>query len=286
MKTTFVVLLGVWLAFRASADDNWLTVLDNPLVKAKAGDKLMLVDFTGSDWCGWCKKFKEETLDTPAFRDYAQKNLVLVEVDFPKQTPQDDAVKKANAAWKQRFQVDGFPTFLLINSDFKVIGRQGGYAPGGPDAFIQELEGWKARQPAAKPAAVEQADADAGQWLTDLPQAQAKAKAQNKMVLMDFEGSDWCPWCMKLKSEVFNQPEFIEYAKKNLVLVEVDFPRKTPLSDEQHRANSELSDKYKVQYFPTVILLDGDGNTLGQTGYQEGGAKSYVAMLDGMKPGH
>src|SRR5512140_2965556 len=62
-------------------------------------------------------------------------------------------------------------------------------------------------------------------WMTDVPKALEKAKTENKLVMLDFTGSDWCGWCIKLNKEVFSKPEFIEYAAKNLVAVEVDFPR-------------------------------------------------------------
>src|ERR1017187_4807538 len=62
------------------------------------------------------------------------------------------------------------------------------------------------------------------EWLTDVPAALARAKAENKTVLLDFTGSDWCGWCMRLKAEVFDQPEFSTYAHANLILVELDFP--------------------------------------------------------------
>src|SRR5947209_2105501 len=75
------------------------------------------------------------------------------------------------------------------------------------------------------------------QWLTDLPKAQAKAKAEHKLVMMDFTGTDWCPWCIKLNKEVFSTPEFSEFAAKNLVLVEVDFPRRKVQSNELKAAN-------------------------------------------------
>src|SRR6266478_4278624 len=83
------------------------------------------------------------------------------------------------------------------------------------------------------------------QWLTDLPKAQAKAKEEKKLVLMDFTGSDWCGFCIKLNKEVFSKPEFTEYAKKNLVLVEVDFPTKKELSAAQKKANAALKEKYQ-----------------------------------------
>ncbi len=111
-------------------------------------------------------------------------------------------------------------------------------------------------------------------WLTDAAKAQAQAKTENKLVLLDFTGSDWCGWCIKLNKEVFNTPEFAEYAKKNLVLVEVDFPRRKKLSDEQKQANEALSKKYGVEGFPTLILLDGNGKKLGELSYSDGVEKT------------
>src|SRR5580692_4984002 len=91
-------------------------------------------------------------------------------------------------------------------------------------------------------------------WMTDLPKALAKAKAENKLVMMDFTGSDWCPWCIKLKKEIFSQPEFATYAAKNIVPVEVDFPRHKELSDEQKQANAKLAKKFGIEGYPTVIV--------------------------------
>lgn len=93
-------------------------------------------------------------------------------------------------------------------------------------------------------------------WLTDLPKAQAQAKQEGKMVLMDFTGSDWCSWCMKLDKEIFQTPEFADYAKEHLVLVEVDFPKKKPQSQELQKANEALEKRYKIEQYPTVIVLN------------------------------
>ncbi|HEY0457459.1 MAG TPA: thioredoxin family protein [Verrucomicrobiae bacterium] len=118
-------------------------------------------------------------------------------------------------------------------------------------------------------------------WSTDLPKAQAQAKKENKLVLMDFTGSDWCGWCIKLNKEVFATKEFTEYAKKNLVLVELDFPSKKQQSEALKKANNELKDKYKIDGYPTIIVLDGSGKQLWtQVGYMEGGPKAWIAELD------
>jgi len=125
--------------------------------------------------------------------------------------------------------------------------------------------------------------ATAGEWLTDLPKAQAQAKKESKLVLLDFTGSDWCGWCIKLKGEVFDLKEFKDYADKNVVLVEVDFPRKKQLSAEQKKANNALQEKYGIEGYPTIIVLNGDGKKVGKLGYMKGGPKAFIAELDKLK---
>ena len=129
-----------------------------------------------------------------------------------------------------------------------------------------------------------QVNAAESTWLTDLPKAEAQAKAENKMVLMDFTGSDWCGWCIKFKKDVLDTPEFHAYAAKNLVLVELDYPNKKPQSDQLKKTNSMLSKKYKVSGFPTLVVLDKDGNEIGrQVGYAEGGPKAFIAKIESFK---
>lgn len=120
-------------------------------------------------------------------------------------------------------------------------------------------------------------------WLTSVPDAQAKAKAENKLVMMDFTGSDWCGWCIKLNKEVFSQPDFAEYAKKNLVLVELDFPNKKPQSDELKAANKALAKEYGIRGYPTIIVLNSAGKQVGQLGYMKGGPKAFIAELEKLK---
>ena len=117
-------------------------------------------------------------------------------------------------------------------------------------------------------------------WLTDATKAQTQAKAEKKLVMLDFTGSDWCGWCIKLHKEVFSQPEFIEYAAKNIVAVEVDFPNKKKLSEEQQKANEALSKKYSVRGYPTLIILDGDGKKVAEMGYVKGGPKAFIAEFE------
>src|SRR5258705_10778383 len=90
-----------------------------------------------------------------------------------------------------------------------------------------------------------QAGAEELKWTTDLPKAQAQAKTEKKLVLMDFTGSDWCGWCIKLHKEVFSPQDFADYAKKNLVLVEVDFPITKEQLVALKKANKGFQYKYK-----------------------------------------
>jgi len=120
-------------------------------------------------------------------------------------------------------------------------------------------------------------------WLTDAPKAQAQAKQESKLVMLDFTGSDWCGWCIKLNKEVFSQPEFVEYAEKNLVCVEVDFPNKKKLSAEQKKANDALAKKYRIEGYPTIIVLNGEGKKVGELGYMKGGPKAFIAALEKLR---
>lgn len=117
-------------------------------------------------------------------------------------------------------------------------------------------------------------------WLTDFNAAMAAAKSGNKMLLADFTGSDWCPPCMSLAKNVFATDEFKKFAKDNLVLLEVDFPRRKPISDEQKKANQELSDKFNIEGFPTVILFNADGKELNrEVGYSGEPVNDYINKI-------
>lgn len=116
-------------------------------------------------------------------------------------------------------------------------------------------------------------------WKTDFEAALDEAKAQDKAVLVNFTGSDWCGWCIKLDKEVFSQDAFKQFAADGLVLVKIDFPRKNTQSEVLKAQNEALSEKYGIRGFPTILVLSSDGQLLGKTGYQGGGPEAYVAHL-------
>jgi protein disulfide-isomerase len=120
-------------------------------------------------------------------------------------------------------------------------------------------------------------------WMTSVPDAKAKAEKENKLVLLDFTGSDWCIWCKRLNAEIFSKSEFTDYAKKNLVLVEVDFPHVKVLSEDQKAANSALAEKYKIAGYPTLVMMKPDGTVVWQGGYMKGGPPAMIAQLDAAK---
>ena len=114
-------------------------------------------------------------------------------------------------------------------------------------------------------------------WNTDFEKASAKARAEGKYMLVDFSGSDWCGWCIKLDDEVFSKETFKAYAKDNLVLMLADFPRdSSKQSAELKNQNKALSEKFGIRGFPTVIILDAEGEAVAKTGYQAGGPEAYV----------
>ena len=121
-------------------------------------------------------------------------------------------------------------------------------------------------------------------WIDNQAKALETAKADKKMVLMDFTGSDWCGWCIKMDKEVFATPEFKEYAKDHLVLLELDYPHQKYIAPQTKQQNEKLAKDYNVEGFPTMIVLDADGKKIKEFGgYQEGGAKAFIAELEKLK---
>ena len=116
-------------------------------------------------------------------------------------------------------------------------------------------------------------------WLDDFEKAKAQAKAENKKILLDFTGSDWCGWCMKLDKEVFSQQAWKDYAAKHLVLMEVDFPKRSPLPEATKKQNDELAKKFKIQGYPTIVITSASGQRKGELGYVEGGPDAFIKQL-------
>jgi thioredoxin-related protein len=122
-------------------------------------------------------------------------------------------------------------------------------------------------------------------WHTDIKEAIKVSEKQKKPLLLFFTGSDWCGWCIRLQNEVLKTPEFADWAKQNVVLVDLDFPRRTTQDAEIKKQNSELQQVFKISGFPTIFITNfqknKDGkinfNALGRTGYVAGGPMAWLA---------
>ncbi len=122
-------------------------------------------------------------------------------------------------------------------------------------------------------------------WTEDFPAAQLRATEQKKRLFVDFTGSDWCPPCIALHDKVLTQPEFLQHAKEHFVLVKVDFPRNKPQADPQREANQILARAYRVQSFPTVLVLEANGTEVQRlNGYNGASPADFIKSLTPPKP--
>jgi len=113
-------------------------------------------------------------------------------------------------------------------------------------------------------------------WLTSYDEAVKQSKKTGKPILADFTGSDWCGWCIKLHKEVFDTADFKSWAKKNVILLELDFPQTKPQPAALKAQNSKLQKKYQIQGYPTILFLDATGKVKGSYGYDAGGPKVWT----------
>jgi len=118
---------------------------------------------------------------------------------------------------------------------------------------------------------------ESAEWHTDFNKAMAISNKTHKPLFMFFTGSDWCGWCMKLQKEVFKTPEFEKWAKDNVVLLELDFPKRTPQSDEIKQQNANLNSFFQVRGYPTVWVADVTKTDDGKIQFSARGSSGYVA---------
>lgn len=117
-------------------------------------------------------------------------------------------------------------------------------------------------------------------WVTDFEAAKKTAAEVKKDLLLDFTGSDWCGWCIKLNDEVFSKEPFKAGTKNKFVLVELDFPQNKELEPKLKEQNEALQEKFQIEGFPTIMLCDASGKPYAKTGYQPGGPENYVKHLE------
>ena len=143
MKKLILALLFIGsLSINAQENLPWQTDMKKAIAISKSENKPLFLFFTGSDWCGWCIRLQNEVFKTPEFIEWSKK-VVLVDLDFPRSKPQDEAIKMQNQQLAQIFAVRGYPTVWFAK---EVKGADGnpileqlgstGYVAGGPKAWI------------------------------------------------------------------------------------------------------------------------------------------------------
>nr|WP_199003307.1 thioredoxin family protein [Flavobacterium sp. ASV13] len=148
MKKIFLIALFLVGAFATQAQElKWYTDVREAITVSNKEQKPLLMFFTGSDWCGWCIRLQNEVLKTPEFKKWATDNVILVELDYPRRTPQTPELKNQNNELQQAFGIQGFPTVFFTSAEskdgkvnFKGLG-QTGYVAGGPTAWLTVAEG-------------------------------------------------------------------------------------------------------------------------------------------------
>ena len=394
----------------------WLTNLSNAQGLARKDDKLILAYFRGSDWCPFCKKLDNEVLNTDPFVEWAERNVILLDVDFPADKKQPSSLKKQNDTLKDRYGVIKTPTFVFLDADGEPITRCGfdtaklrdDEAKGQPTSFLRYLDtvlknrpkrqqliqqkdldhGVKyarehglpllvlvtqdASQGASEEAAQTARDLVAnqkfvrfvnthmafvqvawprdddytlpsleflawahrqkvppvpfqlavwdphkqqvttrvtsvdlvhieptlnrlrdalpridytGRWIEDYRLALAIAAQTGRDILMNFTSMDSSEWSQRLDKEIFQQDAFKDYARKNLVLLRVDFPKKAPNEQPEKIAeqNRLLAEAHGVRGYPTVIFINPRGQKFGEARYMKGGPTTFLAALDQLR---
>jgi len=273
-RLTTIALLAALAAFVGLASveaggSGWLSSWKKAVDKATKEEKPILVEFSKSDTCENCQKMTKEIFRQSKFRSWAKKNVVLMHVDFPEKKKLADRIARQNADLARKYKVETYPTVLLVSAKGDVLGNFG-YVEGG-------AEKWLARVTPM----VEAVTTSAGTWLTDWEKAKKLSKATGRPILADFTGSDWCGWCIKLKKEVFSHDEFKTWAAKNVILLELDFPRKTALPEALKKQNDGLRTKYQVGGYPTILFLDANEKVLAKSGYLKGGPAAWIKDAEG-----
>ena len=278
--TNVILSLIVLLAVAGSvvADSLWLDNIETAQKQAKQSKKDLLIYFSGSDFCLACIKLDQEVLTQPAFLKQVQKNYVLVQIDFPKNKPLPAPVKKQNAKLKAQFKkaykVEAIPTLYLATAQGVPYAKTGA-RKGGIKAFQDHLAFLRRAKPMQNPER---------QWLEDMEIAKAKAAYFGKDLLIDFTGSDWCGWCIRLDNEIFSKEAFQVKASKEFVFVKLDFPRGKKQTDRIARQNNQIASEFVNKYgydqsFPAIYLATAERIAYARTGYESMTPGEYADAL-------
>ena len=243
-----LLLVGVVLTVNrpASGGEGWLTSHDDAVAQAEATGKPILVDFTGSDWCGWCIKLDKEVFSTSAFKEWAGENVILLVLDFPRSKSQSAKLKQQNQRLQQKYGVRGYPTILFLDEKGGVIGRSG-YRRGGAEAWIVNAQNVIDQRPV---------DATKPRLMTSLDAAGRAAKTSQRPVLI--VATDSADKAKAVKEGLFADGDFIKLTNTRLVAVHMD------ISDEDDEAKrfAKVVSKLHVDKESRVLLVSHNGKKL------------------------
>jgi thioredoxin-related protein len=246
----------------------WLTSWTEASAQAGQSGKPVLVLFSKSDGCAPCARMEEDVFSSPKFQEWAAQKAILLRLDFSvKKTPSPEDRQQA-ASLAQRLEVEGYPTVVLADASGKRLGELR-YQGKGAQAFAAQADRLLAHP-----------ESDRLPWRLSFDSAAREAREKGKLVMMDFTGSDWCVWCIRLKEEVFDTQPFRTWADKNVVLLELDFPQNLDLDPALDTQNRTLAQKYGVEAFPTIIFCKPDGQFVGALGYEKGGPAAWLAKAE------
>lgn len=266
MRATVLAVLTLTLPIFAQ-EVAWLTDLTAAQAAAKEAGKPVVVVFIDSTE-EYGKQLDEEILGTAEFAKWA---VDVIPVRFecsPKAGTKEE--RAAIRALHKKYERTGLPAIVFLDAEGKKFGdsglREGGVGPWIDDAnrLLREA-GYKERT----------------LWLTDYKAALKAAGKGNHLVLVDFTGSDWCGWCMKLDTEVFETDAFRAWAKKKkVVLLKLDYPHKKELPAEQKKQNEEIAKEFGISGYPSILFLNAKGKKVGEMGYEAGGPAVWTKLAD------
>lgn len=262
----------------------WLDSYDKAKQQADEQGKDIFVLLTGSDWCIWCQKLESEVLSQAEFSKAIGTDYVLLKLDFPRNKELPEAIKTQNESLLEVFRTkhgfEGYPTVYLTDSKGTPYARTG-YQEGGAKPYLEHLAFLKQAKPLVDVK---------HRWIENFDIAKAKAQAQGKDLLIDFTGSDWCIWCIRLDKQVFSQAYFKKEAPKDFVFVKLDFPqnKKQPkeIVAQNNRLRNEYSQKYGFEGYPTIYLADAQGKPYAKSGYLDVTPRKYLEQLKLLKIKH
>ena len=314
MLLAFVSFAGVvhGVELSKAVPAGWTEDFEAAKASAAREGKFILTAFSGSDWCGFCKRLDSEVFSQAEFTKKAAEKYVLVMIDSPKDKSRlSKLAAEQNPELVRKFGIRGYPTVIIADAYGDAICRSSGYKRGGPEGYLKVLDELMAgktwprpgnpgprrpeseRQAAASSQSAAPRRNKAGTstpegWVDDYYAAKETARKSGKRIFIVFSGSDWCGFCRKLERELLSQKAFLDAISPKYVPVFIDSPRdKTLLSEKCREQNPKVEAELEARGGrPNVRILDAEGNLLadlGGAGHLDNGVEGYLKFLGQME---